>query len=228
MVRDRVFNSTCPAKGEGKLKKVRALALFAFLSLASCGVVEVKDSTPLSFDEHMRLGSIYESQGKYELALREYESAQAIDTKEAKAYFALGNVYLRTGEYGKAEKSYTRAIELGPRPEYYNNLAWALMEKGDLAAARASAEEALKSSPAKEKFIYLDTLGVLDMRAGEYGAAEEKFLQAAGTVPEGRADALSEIYRHLRELYKASGEPEKASAIDQKLEIFRGGEKEGL
>lgn len=210
------------------MRILRALALFSFFALASCGVFEVKDSMPLSFDEHMRLGAIYESQGKYELALREYESAQAIDTKEAKAYFALGNIHLRMKDHKKAEKSYSRAIELGARPEYYNNLAWALMEKGDLEAARAAAQEALKTAPAKEGYIYLDTLGVVEMRAGEYESAEEKFLQAAGTVPEGRADALSEIYRHLRELYKASGEPEKASTIDQKLEIFRAGDKKGL
>ncbi len=210
------------------MKKVHAFAFFAILSLASCGVVDVKDSAPLSFDEHMRLGSIYESQGKYELALREYESAQGIDTKEAKVYFALGNVYLRTGEYDKAEKSYTRAIELGPRPEYYNNLAWALMEKGDLAAAKESAREAVKRSPATERFIYLDTLGVVEMRAGEYESAEARFIQAADAVPQGRADALSEIYRHLRELYKSTGEPEKAATMDEKLELFRAGDKEGL
>ncbi len=199
------------------MKRLAAVILLAAF-IQSCGMVEVKESDTLSFNEHMRLGSIYEGQGKYELALREYESAQVIDTKEAQAYFALGNVYLRMKDIKKAERNYKRAIELEPRPEFYNNMGWLYMEKGDLKAALSSVEEAVRLSDGG--YIYVDSLGVVQMRAGELGKAEKSFLDAADAVPPKRKDALSEIYGHLSELYSKSNQREKAAVMDEKIKAL--------
>ena len=198
-----------------------AIVLLLAAFVQSCGMVEVRETDTLTFNEHMRLGSIYEGQGKYELALREYESAQVIDTKEAQAYFALGNVYLKVKDFPKAERNYQRAIELEPRPEFYNNMGWLLMEKGDLKGALKSVEEAVKmAAEGGYSYIYMDTLGVVQMRAGEMDKAEKSFLDAAGAVPPKGKDALSEIYVHLSELYKKTGRAEKAAVIDGKIRVL--------
>lgn len=201
----------------------------AAVTLAACGVVEVREGGPLSFGERMRLGSIYESRGEYELALREYEGAQEIDTKEAAAYFALGNVYLRMKDYDRAESHYLRAIELRPEPDFYNNLGWLYMEKGDLALAREALGHAAGSTEGARGYVYLDTMGVLETRSGEYDKAEESFLAAARAVPEGGRDALFQIYTHLLELYKASGKKDEAAILEEKLGLFkaRSDEKKG-
>ena len=195
-----------------------AIVLLLAAFVQSCGMVEVRETDTLTFNEHMRLGSIYEGQGKYELALREYERAQVIDTKEAQAYFALGNVYLKTKDFPKAERHYQRAIELEPRPEFYNNMGWLLMEKGDMKGALKSVEEAVRLSGGG--YVYMDTLGVVQMRAGETDKAEKSFLDAAGAVPPKGKDALSEIYVHLSELYKKTGRAEKAAVIDGKIRVL--------
>ncbi|HBG45886.1 MAG TPA: hypothetical protein DDW94_02750 [Deltaproteobacteria bacterium] len=227
MVKDRLRYTCRQAQGDEVMKR---LTLFFILSviLSSCGVIKVAGPDPLSLNEHMRLGAIYESQGKYDLALREYDSAKSIDTKEANVYFAIGNVYLRMKEYPKAEKSYGRAIELREAPEFYNNLGWLLMEKGDMEGARSMVEKAVRMS-GEGGYSYLDTLGVIQLRAGEYEAAEGSFLKAADAVPAGRPGALAEIYSHLGELYEKSGKLEKASVIEEKLKAIKAPEwKEGL
>lgn len=208
--------------------RLAALVLFSAL-ISSCGVVEVKESDSLTFSEHMRLGAIYEAQGDYELAIREYGSAQEIDTKDAFAYFALGNVYLRTGDFQRSERNYRKAIGLRAAPEFHNNLAWLLMEKGDIEGARGSAGEAVRTAPPGSGYVYLDTLGVVQMRAGEFEAAEGSLLEAADGVPEKDGKALAEIYSHLLELYKKSGQDGKAAVAEEKLKLFRPpGERQGL
>lgn len=225
MVKDRLFNPGRQAQREGAMRRLAIVILLAAF-IQSCGVVEVKETDSLSFDEHMRLGAIYENQGKYELALREYESAQVIDTKDANAWFALGNVYLRLKDLSKAERHYQRAIELQPRPEFYNNMGWLLMEKGDLDGARKSIEEAVRTA-SEGGYIYMDTLGVVQMRAGELDKAEKSFLDAAGAVPPKRKEALSEIYIHLSELYKKTGQVQKAAVMDEKIKILKSTEAKG-
>src|SRR3972149_6056121 len=190
MVKDRLLDPSHKAQREDAMKKLIAVLLLA-RSIQSCGMVEVKETDSLTFNEHMRLGAIYENQGKYELALREYESAQVIDTREANACFALGNVYLRLKDFPRAERHYRRAIELEPKPEFYNNMGWLLMEKGDMKGALKSVEEAVRLSGGG--YVYMDTLGVVQMRAGETDKAEKSFLDAAGAVPPKGKDALSEI-----------------------------------
>ncbi|MBI2400121.1 MAG: tetratricopeptide repeat protein, partial [Deltaproteobacteria bacterium] len=105
-------------------KQLFAVLVFAALGVYGCGVVDIKEPDALTYTEHMKLGAIYESKGEFELALREYADAQAIDTKEPRVYFAMGNVYLKMKDYEKAEKEYLKSIELGAAPDFYNNLSW--------------------------------------------------------------------------------------------------------
>ena len=107
-----------------------AVIVFALFGASSCGLVEVRDPNVLSYNEHMKLGAIYESKGEYELALREYEGALALDKKEPGARFAMGNVRLKMKDYSKAEEEFLKSIEKSPSPDAYNNLSWVYMEQG--------------------------------------------------------------------------------------------------
>jgi len=59
------------------------------------------------------------------------------------------------------------------------------------------------------------------MRAGELGKAEKSFLDAAGAVPAKKKDALFEIYGHLSELYKKTGQKQKAAVMDEKINVLK-------
>jgi len=71
------------------------LILFNFF-LFSCSVptiVILED--PLTSQEHVNLGYIYEKQGKLELAEKEYKKAIKKDKKNWIAYYNLGNLYAK-------------------------------------------------------------------------------------------------------------------------------------
>ena len=146
MVKNRLFNPPREAESGAAIMRHLWLAVivFALLGASGCGVVEVRDKSALSYDEHMKLGAIYESKGEYELALREFESALAIDKKEPGARFAMGNVLLKMKDYGKAEEEFLKSIEANPSADAYNNLSWVYIEQGrvDEAGKFASPEVA--------------------------------------------------------------------------------------
>src|SRR3989344_7355383 len=89
-------------------RNVRNCLLFTaswLLLLSGCGtmpqIVITKDV--LTSEEHARLGLIYESKGETENAISEYRKAIEKDKNYATAYFNLGNIYLKNGQYDKAE-----------------------------------------------------------------------------------------------------------------------------
>jgi type IV pilus assembly protein PilF len=71
---------------------------------------------------HTDLGAAYLQQGKYEIALSEFNEATQIDANYALAYSGLGLVYAALGEDAKADANYKKSIELQPRSsESHNN-----------------------------------------------------------------------------------------------------------
>lgn len=189
--------------------------------LYSCAVNKTRPIDPahvMQADEHLRLGGVYETQGDYDLALREYEKTAELDPQNAKAHFAAANIYLKFKKYAEAEKGFSAAAKLSPQnPSYHNNLGWVYMENGKLDEAAAAAKTALKLDPQKG-YIYLDTLGVIEMRRGDYDASEKYLLEAKGLAPAAETAGRKEIYSHLIELYVKSGDWEEATAIKEALE----------
>lgn len=198
------------------MKKI-SLAVLLLIFTASCGHIHIiKLEDPLSFDEHFKLASIYESKGEADLALREYEAASGADKKRSEAYFAAGNLYLKINRPKDAEVSYLNAIKITPGiGAYYNNLGWLYMELGQMDRAEEAIKEALKIDPEKS-YAYLDTLGVIQMKNNDLQEAEKTLVSAAILAPETEKNGLNEIYSHLIELYKKTGDDEKAATIEDK------------
>ena len=181
---------------------------------------------PLTAAEHVELGVAYERKGELDLARREYESALRKDGKLYRARVNLGNVFLAKKEYGKAREEYLRALELRPGDaEATNNLSWAAIFSGEGIAEALARMESVVSAPrfsccggtpaARSSYwggpdpIFLDTLGVLRMRANRPGEAEEAFALAetlcrqAGAAPRegvnGEAPCPEEVLREIED-----------------------------
>ena len=212
------------------------LALILLFSLLAGGCSRLPKiivlSDPLTAAEHVDLGVAYERKGELDLAQREYERALRKDGTFYRARVNLGNIYLAKKEYGSARAEYLLALELRPEDaEATNNLAWAAILSGEgIDEALARMEKVVSAPPvspaagvpqqreartgAGRDPIFLDTLGVLRMRANRPGAAEEAFAQAetlcrqAGVAPrEGASgdspcpeETLREIEDHRKEL----------------------------
>ena len=169
---------------------------------------------PLTAAEHVDLGVAYERKGELDLALREYERALRKDGKFYRARVNLGNVYLAKKEYGKAREEYLLALELRPGDaEATNNLSWAAIFSGEGIDDALIRMDSVVSGSGGRQPVFLDTLGVLRMRANRPGPAEEAFALAetlcrqAGAAPrEGvngapcPEEVLREIEDHREEL----------------------------
>lgn len=131
--------------------KTSILHAFIVLSLSSCMQV-VFVSNPLTYEEHVNLGYIYEKQGKVELAEKEYKKAIRKNKKHWLAYYNLGNLYARRSEWDKAEEYYKKALEFERDADAFNNLAYVLNEKGEHCEALFFVEKALKMEK-KEEYI---------------------------------------------------------------------------
>lgn len=133
------------------------VSFFFFCLFISCSppkIIILQD--PLTPEEHLNLGVIYEKEGHFDAALQEYKRAAA---KLPLAYLYMGNVYLQKNDLTTAEKNYKKALRQIPdNADVANNLAWVYyLKRENLDQAEALARRALKLNPAKEH-IYLDTL----------------------------------------------------------------------
>ncbi|HVO84413.1 MAG TPA: tetratricopeptide repeat protein [Syntrophobacteria bacterium] len=132
---------------------VAVLALITGCSLPRITVLE----DALSPEEHLKLGTAYESKKEYDLAAAEYTTASR---SLPVAYLFLGNILFLQGKYVEAEQRYRRAIkELPGDPRPYNNLAWLYYTQGiKLEEAENLARRAVALAPAGGDAPYHDTL----------------------------------------------------------------------
>ena len=82
------------------------------------------------------IGEIYQEQGQYQKAAKQYEKAVNADSEYAEAYSNLGYCYRKQGMFDLAVKTYKRAINLKPdlaEAHEYIGEAYAEMGKFDLA-----------------------------------------------------------------------------------------------
>lgn len=76
---------------------------------------------PLTPEEHINLGMIYEKNKEFDEALKEYSVA----SKHLPiAYLYMGNLLFQQRDYENAEKNYQKAITYTNDAKAYNNLAW--------------------------------------------------------------------------------------------------------
>lgn len=175
--------------------------VFLCLSITGCAAISgslfIKD--PLTAEEHNNLGVIYEGEGKYELALKEYNSALDKDRSLVVPLVNMGNVYLKQYEYKQAEKYYKKALKKDKHNiEAANNLASLYTETG------GDYEEGLEyMNTATENMSLippyaLDTMGVLYLRQGNRGKAKELLLSACENAGDDEK-LLKEIASHLND-----------------------------
>ncbi len=161
----------------------------------------VNEVSPMSFDEHLRLGKIYELDGNLRPAFREYQLARRMRKNDSRPYFGIGNIQLRNGEFAKAEKSYKKAIRRYSKVGvYYNNLAWVYINQKRYEEAHVMASKGAELDKGRS-YIYLDTIGVIEMRQGNFTGAEEKLKEALAAMPPLNTRGLLNVYENLHELY---------------------------
>ncbi len=208
------------------MKRIRLAAIplcIVAAIIAGCTVIVSED--PLTIEEHKRLASIYYAKGDLALAEREYRVILKETPDDVDSLFMLGNIQLDRKRYGEAEGLYRKAIMNSPaEAPLYNNLSWAQIGAGNLDEAENMARKALLLDPARD-YIYLDTLGVVYTKSGNFGLAETMLKEALEKMPHGKTEGTIKIYRHLLDLYRKIGDMAKVDHIAGKLRRLEEGVK---
>jgi Tfp pilus assembly protein PilF len=178
---------------------------------------------PLTADEHDKLGRVYESQGKLDLAAEQYREALKQDKNHLPSLLLLGDLSYRRMDYPEAESAYTKAIKLDPKNgDVRNNLAWVYIRTGrDLDKAKELITQALALDTSHRPY-YLDTLGVVLLKLGKATEAIAALKESVETLPKDGRDLLSEAEGHLADAYKAAGDETKyQEAVQRQKELQR-------
>lgn len=178
------------------------ILLTAAIALSGCAAItgQLFMEDPLTAEEHNNLGVIYEREGKYDLALREYSKAIKSDPELVTPLVNKANVYFKLGEYTNAEKYYKKALSKDERNlEAANNLASLYIETSEgYEEALGYMERATEGVDETAPYA-LDTMGVLYIKTGNQEKGEELLLRAceSDNISE---ETLTEVKEHLGEI----------------------------
>jgi Tfp pilus assembly protein PilF len=210
-----------PAAGVRKSSLFPVVALMLILSACSLPRIIILND-PLSSEEHNKLGSIYESQGKFEFAAQQYREALRKEPKSVSSLLLLGDLSFRTRNYSEAEASYRKAIKLQPgNGDIYNNLCWVYLEQqSGIEKAEDLIRKALAVTP-EHRAYYLDTWGVVLLRQGRTAESITALTESVELLPKNDSALLAEAYGHLAEAYHAAGDTARALDAKQASDKYR-------
>jgi Tfp pilus assembly protein PilF len=137
----------------------RLLVVLCIFFLTSCTMPKIPQiiviDDPLTAEQHNDLGVAYEEKGDFALAEKEYEKAIKKNREWVIPYLNLGHLYYRQDKLDQAERALREGLRVkGDHPDLLNNLAWVLMEKGQLKDAKALIDKAIAIEDKEE---YRDT-----------------------------------------------------------------------
>ena len=138
-------------------------------------------------------------------AITVLQKAVAVDTASVDAWNQLGILHNSAGNLPASDAAYERVLKLDPANALANNnYAYSLSERNtELERAQGMVESALKSEPKNPS--YLDTMGWILYRRGNFQKALEYIQQAIDN-----GDGSATIYEHLGDAYDKLGNRDKA------------------
>ena len=109
---------------------------------------------PQNAENFFQVGSIYEQQNRYDLALGFMQKCAMLDKRHAKAHAEIGLMLYRTKQFNEAKKEIDMAIKLSPDTyTSYYYLGKILKDAKDLQGAIKSFEKAQRDPELKQKAI---------------------------------------------------------------------------
>ena len=145
---------------------------------------------------HTDLGAAYLQQGKFEIALSEFNESAQIDPSYAPAYNGLGLVYAALGEDAKADANYKKSIGLQPKnSEAHNNYGSFLCSNKRYDESIPHFLEAVKNPLYSTPYLAYANAGICSARKNDMKNAEVYLNKALQIEPltHSAATQLAEI-----------------------------------
>lgn len=129
-------------------------------------------------EEHRNLGVAFFRAGMLDEAVREFRRVTELRPDDLDARFQLGLAHLRLGKWREALVHLVVASRQGMgRPAIHHNMALALEKLGRDDGAREALAQALAMGGHENPRVHL-SLGVLELRRGDFAAADVHFMRA--------------------------------------------------
>lgn len=172
----------------------------------------MSDAVRLFPDEYrvnLFLGLALNQEGKNLEAVAPLEKALSLKPTETDPLSILGQVYEALHRYDDAYRLYETALKLNSKNSLIlNNYAYSLSERGiDLEKALKMAKLAVELDP--KNSAYLDTMGWVYFKLGNYGKAET-FVKKALSEMTNADGSSATLEQHLGDIYEKLGNNEKA------------------
>ena len=163
------------------------------------------------------LGNFLAQKGQTDEAIKQYQNALEINTRDAKTHNNLGLAFYRKGQTDEAIAQFQETLEINPNyDEAHDNLGVALAQKGQVDEAIAQFQKALEIST--NLGLAHHNLGIALSQKGQVGEATEQFQEALEIRP-NIADVCNRLGIALAkngQLDKAIAQFRKALKIDPK------------
>lgn len=103
---------------------------------------------PYPDGEVLRVAKAHFVEGNYGHAARYYERAVEVMPADGEAWLGLAASYDRVRRFDLADRAYRNAARyVGNRPEYFNNVGYSYLLRGDVQKARSNFLKALELDP---------------------------------------------------------------------------------
>lgn len=193
-----------------QLVKMSGIALLSGL-LSACATPTKTDSygenkVTARARSHVELGSAYYQQGKYGIALDEFNYAVQIDPTYGQAYNGLGLVHAALGEDAKADSNFKQAVQVEPRSsESHNNYGSFLCERKRYDESIPHFLEAVKNPLYSTPNLAYANAGICSARKKDIKNAEIYLNKALAIQPltHSAATPLAEIFFNRGDLVSA-------------------------
>ncbi|MGA9118162.1 MAG: tetratricopeptide repeat protein [Bacteroidota bacterium] len=151
---------------------------------------------PDDFRVNFFLGVAYSRLNRNIDAVRVLEHARSLNRTDQDAISQLALVYEALKHFGEADSLYEEALRLDPKNDLVlNNYSYSLAERNiQLDRALTMSKKAVAAKP--ENGSYLDTMGWIYFRLGEYTDAEKYVKKAIAT-----GESSPVVYEHLGDIY---------------------------
>ena len=197
-----------------KLFVVRSAQDSTFVEPAVAMIDEINKRHPFNSSVYALRANIKLLHGQEAASIADFKKALLLDSGNIAIWEDLVTAYLTLKEY--RIHLYEAILEIDAGNVFMmNNLAYLLAVQGnDLARAKELALKAVTAEP--ENASYLDTLGWVLFKLGEYDKARDILDKAAGIDTRE-----PEILDHLAQVYEKLGNPQRAQEMKQKIRILR-------
>lgn len=179
--------------------------------------IEARAEEPAEEDEvkggarkHFMKGDLHFGRGEYEEAEKHFLNAIAADETHLDSHHRLGLLNMKRGDFGNAELSFSKLINLKKDPVYFSNLGAALYRQGRLIEAAEAYENAIALDDKRAE--RLQSLAQVYHELGDSEKALKYFELASRRKPKN-----NELKMILADYYEQLGRLEEVIEIFNKI-----------